>query len=318
MFDNIAPRYDLINLVLSGGVVVYWDARFKRAVAQACAQTPAPVILDLGCGTLRLARGLPRHVHGLRLFGLDLSQAVLARGFSRLNPAAHRRLLAVQGEAAALPFPDNSLDCVISQFVWRNLSSRSQALAEIRRVLKPGGKLLILEFGCGQKRIWGGLYNFYLRRMLPRLAAFSRLPAPPRFAHPADRLRAEMERMMAEANQAFAGFDNFFDRDDIWATLPASPAMNMRERDDAYELSLALPDANPDSLDVRLDGRLLSVSSHQDTRTPNASASQSFSSRVLLPGPVAPDARLQVTNDNGRICIRIPKPAATTTASRKP
>ena len=171
LFDNIAPRYDLINLVLSGGVVVYWDARFKRAVAQVCAQTPAPVILDLGCGTLRLARGLPRHVHGLRLFGLDLSQAMLARGFSRLNPAAHRRLLAVQGEAAALPFPDNSLDCVISQFVWRNLSSRSQALAEIRRVLKPGGKLLILEFGCGQKRIWGGLYNFYLRRMLPRLAA---------------------------------------------------------------------------------------------------------------------------------------------------
>ena len=154
--------------------------------------------------------------------------------------------------------------------------------------------------------------------LLPRLAVFQR-PAPaPRYRHPADRMRAEMERMMAEANQAFAGFGSFVDRDDVWATLPASPAMNLREMDDAYELALALPDAKPDSLDVRLDGRLLSVSSHQDTRTPRTSSSQSFSSRVLLPGPVDPDASFRITNVNDRICIRIPKPAATATASGKP
>ena len=154
--------------------------------------------------------------------------------------------------------------------------------------------------------------------LLPRLAVFQR-PAPaPRYRHPADRMRAEMERMMAEANQAFAGFGSFVDRDDVWATLPASPAMNLREMDDAYELALALPDAKPDSLDVRLDGRLLSVSSHQDTRTPHASSSQSFSSRVLLPGPVDPDASFRITNVNDRICIRIPKPAATARASGKP
>jgi Methylase involved in ubiquinone/menaquinone biosynthesis len=105
------------------------------------------------------------------LLGLDPSRAMLARGLSRFSPPARRRLLAVQGEAAALPFPDSSLDCVISQFVWRNLPSRPQALTEIRRVLKPGGQLLILEFGCGRKRIWGGLYNFYLCQILPRLAA---------------------------------------------------------------------------------------------------------------------------------------------------
>ena len=171
LFNNIAPRYDLINLVLSGGVVVYWDSRFKRAAARACAQMPAPVVLDLGCGTLRLARGLTRHVPGVRLFGLDLSRGMLDCGLSRLSPAARRRLLAVQGEAAALPFPDSSLDCVVSQFVWRNLPSRPEALAEIRRVLKPGGQLLIMEFACGLIPVWGGLYNFYLRRILPRLAA---------------------------------------------------------------------------------------------------------------------------------------------------
>ena len=60
---------------------------------------------------------------------------------------------------------------MVSQFVWRNLPSRPEALAEIRRVLKPGGQLLIMEFACGLIPVWGGLYNFYLRRVLPRLAA---------------------------------------------------------------------------------------------------------------------------------------------------
>ena len=148
--------------------------------------------------------------------------------------------------------------------------------------------------------------------ILPRLA-FPATP-PPRFRHPADRMRAEMERMMAEANRAFADFDSVFGSDAAWAALPASPAMNLRELDDAYELSLALPDADPGHLDVRLDGRLLSVSSHQDTRTPHTSSSQSFSSRVLLPGPVEPDALLRITNETGRVRIRIPKPAAATAA----
>ncbi len=154
--------------------------------------------------------------------------------------------------------------------------------------------------------------------LLPRLLAFPQPARPPRFRHSADRMRAEMEQMLAEANRAFAGFDSFFDRDDVWAALPASPAVNMREQDDAYELSLALPNTDPAALDVRLNGRLLSISSHQDTRTPRASASQHFRSSLLLPGPVDPDAALQITNETGRIRIRIPKPAATATAARRP
>lgn len=152
----------------------------------------------------------------------------------------------------------------------------------------------------------------------PRFSAFQRMPQPTRYRPPADRMRDEMERMMAEANRAFADFDSVFGSDAAWAALPASPAMNLREMDNAYELSLALPEASPDSLDVRLDGRLLSVSSHQDTRTPHTSSSQSFSSRVLLPGPVEPDALLQITNAAGRIRIRIPKPATATASRGKP
>ena len=150
----------------------------------------------------------------------------------------------------------------------------------------------------------------------PPFAVFHRTP-PPQSRHPADRMRDEMERMMMEANRAFADLDPFFGSDAAFASLPASPAMNMRELDDSYELSLAMANADPKSIDVRLDGRLLSVSSHQDTRSANAASSQSFNSRVLLPGPVDTQAPLQITNENNRILIRIPKPDAAT-ASRKP
>ncbi len=171
LFDDIAPGYDLVNLVLSGGVVAYWDYKFRRALLLPGEKraAPAPLVLDLGCGTLRLARGLLRVAPNLRLLGLDLSRPMLERGLARLPAALSRRILPVQGAAESLPLPDNCLDAAVSQFVWRNLSARPQALAEIMRALKPGGRLLVMEFGSGQRRVWGGLYNFYLRKILPRL-----------------------------------------------------------------------------------------------------------------------------------------------------
>jgi len=131
-----------------------------------------------------------------------------------------------------------------------------------------------------------------------------------RLAHPASRMRAEMAQMMSHANQAFADFDSVFSTDAAWASLPSSPAVNMREEDEAYVLSLTLPDADPDSLDVRLEGRILTLSSRQDTQTAHRSSSQAFSSRLLLPGPVDENTPLDITHDNNRIRIRIAKPAA--------
>lgn len=149
----------------------------------------------------------------------------------------------------------------------------------------------------------------------PRLSVFQPTPAPRRFVHPADRMQTEMARMMQEAHRAFADFDSVFGSDAAFAALPASPAMDMREMDDAYELTLALPDADPAAFDVRLDGRLLSIASHQDSRTAHSAASQRFSSRLLLPGPVDTNTPVQITNENNRVRIRIPKPT-TATASR--
>ncbi len=148
----------------------------------------------------------------------------------------------------------------------------------------------------------------------PGLASQLQSPSHRRLAHPADRMRAEMESMMSQANRAFADFDSVFGADAAWSSVPASPAMNMRERDDAYELTLALPDTDPESLEIHLDGRVLSIASRQATRTANAASSQSFSTRLLMPGPVDAAAPLQITNDNQRIRIRISKPAAATAA----
>jgi len=138
-----------------------------------------------------------------------------------------------------------------------------------------------------------------------------------RLSHPASRMRAEMAQMMSQANRAFADFDSVFGADAAWASLPASPTLNMREEDDAYELSLTLPDADPDSLDIRLEGRILSIASRQDTRTAGSSSSHSFNTRLMMPGPVDKETPLDITNDNHCIRIRIAKPAAGS-AARNP
>ena len=123
---------------------------------------------------------------------------------------------------------------------------------------------------------------------------------------------------MRDANRAFADFDSVFGSDAAFASLPASPAMNMRELDDAYELSLAMPNADPKALDVQLDGRILTISSHQDSRDAHSASSQHFSSRLLLPGPVDPGTPVQITNENNRVRIRISKPATVTATTRNP
>ena len=95
---------------------------------------------------------------------------MLKKGRANLAPFASRRTLLALGSGAASPLADGSLDLVICQFALRNMPDRLKILSEALRCLKPGGKLYVLELGSGQRRVWGGLYNFYLTRILPRLA----------------------------------------------------------------------------------------------------------------------------------------------------
>ena len=170
MFDNIAPRYELLNLLLSGGLVVYWDYKFRKELLKNFAPGQRGIALEIGCGAMPLRRALARSAPDLRVLGVDLSRGMLQTGRAKLPPPVARRTLFAFASGLELPLAESSIDLVICQFVLRNISKRREALKEALRVLKPGGELFVLEFGCGRRRIWGGLYNFYLNRLLPEIA----------------------------------------------------------------------------------------------------------------------------------------------------
>lgn len=160
-FSRIAGRYDLANTVLSAGMDAWWRARATRLVR---AWQPA-LLLDLATGSGVLAASLARACPGTRIVGADFCPPMLdrARASGRLT-----RLVAADG--MRLPFADGTFDAVTVAFGLRNMASWAQALGEMRRVLKPGGRLLVLDFSL--PRGWRlGPYLFYLRRCLPLIAS---------------------------------------------------------------------------------------------------------------------------------------------------
>lgn len=158
-FARIARRYDLANRILSGGIDVLWRL---RAVEKVRCWAPGRV-LDLATGSGDLALLLQRSCPEALVVGADFCEPMLqvARG------KGLRRL--VVADALQLPFADGVFDAVTVAFGLRNMASWSRALAEMRRVVAPGGRLLVLDFGL-PKPPWLGPYRWYLHRILPRLA----------------------------------------------------------------------------------------------------------------------------------------------------
>lgn len=149
LFGRIATRYDLLNRVLSARRDVAW-----RRAALNLVEGPPGVVLDLACGTFdlgleALSRGQARVVHGC-----DFCQPMLVAG-------AHKRVghpvSACVGDASSLPYADASFDLALVAYGWRNFPDPAQALAELNRVLKPGGTLLILEF-YKPERLWPRIF----------------------------------------------------------------------------------------------------------------------------------------------------------------
>ena len=168
MFGRIARRYDLANRVLSGGIDIYWRIRLVGAVRRA---HPGD-ILDLATGSgdvaFALERGLPP---GVRVVGMDFCAPMLEEAQSKKSaqPGRHPFLEFRHGDALELPLQDEGFDAVTIAFGLRNMSDRARCLSEIRRVLKPRGRLFILEFS----RPWPWvrpLYGFHLRHIVPFLA----------------------------------------------------------------------------------------------------------------------------------------------------
>lgn len=183
LFTSIAPRYDLMNDLQSFGLHRYW----KRRVIQAAGVRPGARALDLCCGTGDLALALARR--GAWVVGMDFSERMLdiarERNNSETGPAEPEiRMLPqggtnirdrrtspqfILGDAQQIPFADESFEIVTVGYGLRNLASWETGLREMKRVAKPGGRLLALEFGKPDQKLWRGLYFGYLRLFVPLL-----------------------------------------------------------------------------------------------------------------------------------------------------
>jgi demethylmenaquinone methyltransferase/2-methoxy-6-polyprenyl-1,4-benzoquinol methylase len=164
LFDTIAPRYDLINDLQSFGLHRHW----KRKLIRLADGRTGERALDLCCGTGDVAFALARG--GLEVVGLDFSEPMLAVANRRLNagpPDARVRFL--RGDAQQIPFPDASFDIVTISYGLRNLADWETGLREMARVARPGGRLLVLDFGRPDNALWRAIYFAYLKRLVPLL-----------------------------------------------------------------------------------------------------------------------------------------------------
>jgi demethylmenaquinone methyltransferase/2-methoxy-6-polyprenyl-1,4-benzoquinol methylase len=168
MFDRIAPRYDFLNRLLSGRQDVRWRRFMCKKLPVHRASSPhALALLDLACGTGDVLQETlrSRPDYG-QLVGFDLSAQMLSKAATRF--AGQKELVSlVHGTATRLPFETASFDAVTIAFGFRNIDDRSLALKEMARVLRPGGRIFVLEFFPLERSLLGLAFEFYFRRILP-------------------------------------------------------------------------------------------------------------------------------------------------------
>jgi demethylmenaquinone methyltransferase/2-methoxy-6-polyprenyl-1,4-benzoquinol methylase len=167
MFDAIARRYDLLNHVLSGGI----DRRWRKRAIRSLALTGTERVLDLCTGTGDLAVAAARaRPSAARVVGIDFAGAMLQVGREKLRKAdLDARIMLVRGDATRLPLDEGVMDAITIGFGIRNVEDMEGACREMRRVLKPGGRLAILEFAVPTVPGVSALYLWYLHHVLPRI-----------------------------------------------------------------------------------------------------------------------------------------------------
>jgi demethylmenaquinone methyltransferase/2-methoxy-6-polyprenyl-1,4-benzoquinol methylase len=169
MFARIAGRYDVGNRVLSGGLDLWWRHRLVRAMRL----SQPTKVLDLATGSGDLAFAISRNIlSAKKIIGMDFCQPMLDEAEAKQKAAKHGRYVNVtfsQGDGLNLPLPDAAFDAVSIAFGLRNMADRHRSLSEIHRVLRPGGRLYVLEFSQPD-RWFRPIYLFYLRHILPVVA----------------------------------------------------------------------------------------------------------------------------------------------------
>lgn len=165
VFDSVARRYDLMNDLMSFGIHRIW----KRVATEFAAVRPGDRVLDLAAGTGDLTERFARRVgHDGLVVSSDINESMLALGRDRaLDRGVAGNVIHVLADAERLPFADNSFSCATIAFGLRNVTDKDRALASMHRVLKPGGKLLVLEFSRPTIGPVGKLYEAYSFNLLP-------------------------------------------------------------------------------------------------------------------------------------------------------
>jgi len=166
MFDRISPKYDRLNHLLSFNI----DKTWRRKTAKAVAKSQPETILDLATGTSDLAIALAKYNPQAYIIGVDFSEKMLAIGKEKVKKQGLENQIDLQlGDAAALPFEDQSFDAVTVAFGVRNFEDLQQGLSEICRVLKPNGQVFILEFSMPEKFPIKQAYQLYFKHILPKI-----------------------------------------------------------------------------------------------------------------------------------------------------
>jgi demethylmenaquinone methyltransferase/2-methoxy-6-polyprenyl-1,4-benzoquinol methylase len=203
MFGRVAHRYDLANHLLSANVDRYWRNHTVEKVADVL-KRPGSRVLDLACGTGDLLIALERKA-GRTLIGSDFCHPMLTGAQAKLQRDRLGSSL-IESDALAMPFPDASLDLITIAFGYRNLANYAAGLVEMRRVLRRGGALAILEFTQPPNKSFAALYNWYSRNVLPLIGgAISGAPEAYRYLPESVRKfpdAPELARMMNDAGFA--------------------------------------------------------------------------------------------------------------------
>ena len=201
VFDSVATRYDLMNDLMSFGIHRLW----KRTAIELAGVRPGQRVLDLASGTGDLADRFADLVgpDGLVLM-TDINAAMLVVGRDRMTDRGHAGNLAyAQVNAEVLPFPDNSFDCITIAFGLRNVTDKQQALNEMARVLRPGGRVLVLEFSHPQGKPLQSAYDLYSFKLLPKIGkVVANDEASYRYLAESIRMHPDQETLKAMMEQA--------------------------------------------------------------------------------------------------------------------
>jgi demethylmenaquinone methyltransferase/2-methoxy-6-polyprenyl-1,4-benzoquinol methylase len=167
MFDSIAPRYDFLNRFLSVGIDVRWR---KKAIGYLKDIKPQKV-LDVATGTADVALMTEKMLHPSSIIGIDISNGMLDIGRKKIKERSLEPIIQLyNGDSADIQYADNTYDAVTVAFGVRNFQQLEKGLSEIFRVLRPGGKLVVLEFSRPKQLIIKGFYNFYMKSVSPNIA----------------------------------------------------------------------------------------------------------------------------------------------------